>query len=127
MNYLFLIIVLIVIVAVLAVAAFTKFSLSDGGYDRLKFIVTKWDYIVVFIALIVKTFGVSHGIETVAVVAGLGAMLAGLMNISTKNYEDEKITQMCNEDLLKDMLGFNTDLHIMGEKEDEEVDEESEV
>ena len=126
MNYLFLIIVLAVIVAILAVASFSNFELDSEHYDRLKWVVIRWDYIVVFIALIVKTFNVSYGVETVAVVAGIGALLAGLLGISNSNYVGEKMTRMFNEDLLKDMLGFDDDLHIMGELESEEEVEESE-
>ena len=86
MNYLFLIIVLAVIVAILAVASFTNFELDSEHYDRLKWLVIRWDYIVVFIGVIVKTFNVSYGVETVVVVAGIGALLAGLMNISSKAF-----------------------------------------
>lgn len=86
MNYLFLLIVLAVIVAILAIASFSNFELDSEHYDRLKWVVIRWDYIVVFIALIVKTFNVSYGVETVAVVAGIGALLAGLMNISSKAF-----------------------------------------
>ena len=86
MNYLFLIIVLAVIVVILAVASFTNFELDSEHYDRLKWLVIRWDYIVVFIGVIVKTFNVSYGVETVVVVAGIGALLAGLMNISSKAF-----------------------------------------
>lgn len=123
MNYLFLIITLAVIVAILCVAAFSKFKLSNEGYDRLKSVVIKWQYIVVFIALIVKTFDVAYGIETVTIVSGFGAMLAGLMGISNVNYTGEKITEVYNADLLKDMLGFDEDLNLIGEKESEEESE----
>lgn len=127
MNYLFLIITLVVIIGILAVAAFGKFKLSNEGYDRLKAVVVKWQYIVVFIALIVKTFEVAYGIETVTIVSGIGAMLAGLMGISDVNYKGEKITEMYNADLLKDMLGFDEDLNLLGELEsEEEVEDEEE-
>lgn len=86
MNYLFLGIVLAVIVAILAIASFGNFELDSVHYDRLKWLVIRWDYIVVFIALIVKTFEMPYGVETVAIVAGIGALLAGLMNISSKSF-----------------------------------------
>lgn len=86
MNYLFLGIVLAVIVVILAIASFSDFELDSVHYDRLKWLVIRWDYIVVFIALIVKTFEIPYGVETVAVVAGIGALLAGLMNISSKSF-----------------------------------------
>ena len=123
MNYLFLIITLAVIVAILCVAAFSKFKLSNEGYDRLKSVVIKWQYIVVFVALIVKTFDVAYGIETVTIVSGVGALLAGLMGISNVNYTGEKITEVYNADLLKDMLGFDENLNLIGEKESEEESE----
>lgn len=126
MNYLFLIITLTIIVAVLVIAMFTKFCITNEGYDRLKAVVVKWQYIVVFIALIVKTFNVQYGVETVTLVAGIGAMLAGLLDISNSNYHGEKMVKMFNEDLLKDMLGFDADLHLIGELESEEEEEEIE-
>lgn len=86
MNYLFLVIVLAVIVAILAIASFGEFELDSEHYDRLKWLVIRWSYIVVFIGLVAKTFNVPYGTETVTIVAGIGALLAGLMNISSKNF-----------------------------------------
>lgn len=86
MNYLFLIIVLAVIVAILAIASFSNFGLDSEHYDRLKWLVIRWSYIVVFIGVIAKTFNIPYGTETVTVVAAIGAMLAGLMNISSKAF-----------------------------------------
>lgn len=123
MKYLFLIITIAVVLGVLLIATFSKFKLTDEQYDRLKAVVIKWQYLVVFIALIVKTFDVQYGIETVTIVSGFGAMLAGLMGISNANYTGERITNMFNEDLLKDMLGFDEMLHEEGELESEEVTE----
>ena len=124
MNYLFLIITLAVIAVVLLIAGFTKFRLANEGYDRLKWIVIRWSYIVVFIALVAKTFKMPYGLETVAIVTGFGAMLAGLMGISNKNYNDERVTNLLNADLLKDMLGFDEDMHLIGELESEDEEEE---
>ena len=126
MNYLFLIIVLAVIVAILAVASFTNFELDSEHYDRLKWVVLRWTYLVTFLGIIVKTFDVPYGIETVTIVAGFGAMLAGLLGISITNYKGEQMTDLLNEDLLKDMLGFEEDLYHEGEVESEEEVEESE-
>lgn len=86
MNYLFLIIVLAVIVAILAIASFGNFELDSEHYDRLKWVVIRWSYIVVFIGVIAKTFNIPYGTETVTIVAAIGAMLAGLMNISSKSF-----------------------------------------
>ena len=122
MKYLFLIITIAVVLGVLLIATFSKFKLTDEQYDRLKAVVIKWQYLVVFIALIVKTFDVPYGIETVTIVSGFGAMLAGLMGISNANYTGERMTNMFNEDLLKDMLGYDEMLHNEGEKESESED-----
>ena len=70
MSYIFFISVIAVVIMVLAVASFTSFELDDYHYDRLKWITMRWSYIVTFIALIVKTFDISYGIETVTIVAG---------------------------------------------------------
>lgn len=123
MKYLFFIITIAVVLGALLIATFSKFKLTDEQYDRLKAVVIKWQYLVVFIALIVKTFDVQYGIETVTIVSGFGAMLAGLMGISNANYTGERMTNMFNEDLLKDMLGFDEMLHEEGELESEEVTE----
>lgn len=124
MTYAFLITVIAVVLIVLAIASFTSFGLDDYHYDRLKWVVIRWSYLVVFIGLIVKTFEIAYGTETVTLVAGIGAMLAGLLGISNTNYKGEQMTQMFNEDLLKDMLGFNEDLHDMGVDESEEAESE---
>ena len=86
MNYIFLIVVLVVVVAVLAIAAFTNFELDNEHYDRLKAVVIKWSYLVVFIGVIAKTFNIAYGTETVTVVAAIGAMLAGLLEVSTDSH-----------------------------------------
>ena len=126
MNYLFLIVTLVIVVAILCIAAFGKFRLTNEGYDRLKAVVIKWSYLVVFIGLIVKTFDIPYGVETVTIVAGIGAMFAGLLGISNVNFTGEKITEMYNADLLKDMLGFDEDMNLLGQKESEEEVEEDE-
>ena len=123
MEYTFLILVLAIVVIVLAIASFTNFALDNEHYDRLKWIVIRWAYLVTFIALIVKTFEIPYGIETVTLVSGIGAMLAGLLDVSNVNYKGEKVTQMFNDDLLRDMLGFDDESE---DEEEVEEDEESE-
>ena len=86
MNYAFLITVLAIVVIVLAIASFTNFELDSVHYDRLKWVVVKWSYLVVFIGVIVKTFDIAYGTETVTLVAALGAMLAGLLDISNREF-----------------------------------------
>lgn len=88
MSYIFLILVIAAVVAVLAIAMFTNFRLDDEQYDRLKWVVIRWSYLVTFIGLIVKTFEVPFGMETVILVGGIGAMLSGLLGISTQAYEN---------------------------------------
>lgn len=127
MNYAFLIAVVAVVAIVLVIASFTNFGLDNLHYDRLKWVVIRWTYLVTFLGIIVKTFSIPYGIETVTLVAGFGAMLAGLLGISNTNYEGEKIAKMFNEDLLKDMLGFDEDLHLMGKLESEEEEETEEI
>lgn len=106
MNYIFLISVVAVVLAVLVIASFTSFGLDNEHYDRLKWVVIRWSYLVTFIGIIAKTFTMPYGMETVTVVAGIGAMLAGLLGIADGNYTGSKLTKMFNDDLLKDMLGF---------------------
>ena len=86
MNYIFMLAVFAAILAVLGIASFTNFSLDNYHYDRLKWVVARWSYFVVFIGVIVKTFDIPYGVETVTLVAAFGAMLAGLMNISNSNF-----------------------------------------
>lgn len=126
MNYVFLVTVVAIILLILAIASFTDFGLDNEHYDRLKWVVIRWSYLVTFIGIIAKTFTIPYGMETVTIVAGIGAMLAGLLGISNVNYTGEKITEMFNEDLLKDMLGFDEEMHHLGEAECEDEVEESE-
>lgn len=86
MNYAFLIITIVVVLAIIGIAAFTNFRLDNDHYDRLKSLAMKWHYITVFVAAIVKVFEVPYGVETVAVVAAIGALMAGLLGVSTKQY-----------------------------------------
>ena len=125
MKYSFLIATLAAIIAVLTIAVFCKLRLTNEQYDRLKSVVLKWQYLVVFVALIVKTLDVPMGVETVTIVSGLGAMLAGILGVSNTNYQDEKVTQALGEDLLKDILNFDGDLYEEY-PESEETEEESE-
>lgn len=93
MNYIFPIAVFATIAIVLGVASFTNFELDNYHYDRLKWVVIRWSYLVVFIGLIVKTFDIPYGTETVTLVAGLGAMLAGFLGISKSNWDGEEIDE----------------------------------
>lgn len=115
-SYLFLIIVIAVVIAILAIATFTKFKLTNEQYDRLKWLALHWDVFAIFLSLVVKLFDMPYGFETVSLVVGIGAALGGILDIANKNYEGEKITKMFNEDLLKEMVGYEEYT-----EEDEEV------
>lgn len=93
MTYLFLIIVIAVVLGVIAVAAFTNLCLDNEHYDRLKWLADRWDYIGVFIAVLVKLFDFPYGMETVEVVIAIGALMAGILGVSAKNYygQEEEI------------------------------------
>ena len=91
MNYIFPIAVFATVAIVLAIASFTNFEMDNFHYDRLKWVVSKWAYITTFIGLIVKTFDFPYGVETVTIVAGFGAMLAGFVDISKKNWDGETV------------------------------------
>lgn len=93
MTYIFPIAVFATVAIVLAIASFTNFEMDNFHYDRLKWIVSKWAYITTFIGLIVKTFDFPYGVETVTIVAGFGAMLAGFVDISAKNWDGEELDE----------------------------------
>lgn len=98
-SYLFLIIVIVVVIAILAIATFTRFKLSNEQYDRLKWLAIRWDVLVVFIGLIVKLFDMAYGLETVSLVAGIGAALGGLLDISSRNFESEEVAGMLDNEV----------------------------
>lgn len=119
MNYVFLIVTIGIIMAVLGVAAFSNFELDDKHYDRLKWLTIRWSYIVTFIGLIAKTFNMPYGVETVTVVAGIGALMAGLMGISTNNWKLTQPQNSFNADSFDEMLS-----EVMDDEDTEEVSEE---
>lgn len=102
-EMLFFIIVIALIAAILAAATFSRFEIRNEQYDRLKWIVVRWSYLVVFISLIVKTFDIEYGVETVTIVSGIGALLAGLMGISAQNYYVNGEQSKFNADALEEM------------------------
>lgn len=123
MNYIFLVIVVLVVVAVLAIAAFTNFALDNEHFDRLKWLAMKWHYITAFVALLVKLFEFPYGMETVLVVAGIGALMAGLLGLSTKNYYAEKLQTTFNNESIEEMM---SDFDECLEQEMEENNENEE-
>ena len=109
MNYIFLIAVIGVIAVVLGIAMFTNFELDDKHYDRLKWLVERWHYITVFIGLIVKTFNIAYGVETVTIVAGFGALIAGLLGISTSNWKLDQPQITFNDESLTEMMDVSAE------------------
>ena len=117
MAYLFLIIVIAIVLAVIAIAAFTNLELDDEHYDRLKWLAIRWSVLVTFLGVLIKTFNFAYGTETVTVVAAIGALMAGLLGISAKNYY-----------AVAEQTSFNCDdfLEMADEWEGEENEEDEE-
>jgi hypothetical protein len=88
MKYAFLISVLAVLG--IAVTAITLYGvkLNNEQYDRLKSIVINWSAITALLGVIVATFNVSYGAETITVVAAIGVFLARCLNVSIANFND---------------------------------------
>lgn len=120
MSYLFLIIVIAVVAAVLGIAAFTSLELDNWHYERLKWVVMRWSFLVTFIGVIVKTFSIPYGVETVTIVAALGALMAGLLGISTTNYYADAVQSTYNGESLPEMMDEPEDY----EEYETEVDED---
>ncbi len=104
MSYLFLIIVIAVVGIVLGIAAFTNLELDNWHYERLKWVVMRWSFLVTFIGVIVKTFQIAYGVETVTIVAALGALMAGILGISTTNYYVDAVQSSFNGESLPEMM-----------------------
>lgn len=105
-NYIFLIAVIAIVLAIICIAAFGNFVLDDEHYDRLKYLVERWAAITTFVGLLAKTFSFSYGVETVTIVAGIGALLKGILDKSAKNYYSEKPQDDFNYDAFLDMVDF---------------------
>jgi TRAP-type C4-dicarboxylate transport system permease large subunit len=114
------------VLAILAIAAFTNLELDDKHYDRLKWLALKWHYITAFIAAIVKVGNFPYGIETVAIVAAIGALLAGILGISAGNYYKVRSTahEMTDEDYLEAVLSAGIDEYPEEDEEDEYEDDD---
>lgn len=98
-----------------------KFKLSDAVYDFLKwFALTAIPAIEAFWLTVGKVWGFPHLTEIGTTIAAVGLLIAALIGVSTVNYNKDKQTEIFNEDLLKDMLGFTEELHREGEIESED-------
>ena len=95
-------------------------KLSNKTYDVLKYITT-----IVLPALGTLYFALSgiwgfpYGKQIVGTITAVVAFLGVCLGISNKNYKEDGITEVFNEDLLKDMLGYEEMLHEDGELESE--------
>ena len=88
-NYLFLISVVTILVLGLMAITFCKFQLNNDQYDRLKYVVIKWPAITAFLSVIVSTFKtIPYGVETVTIVAAIGVLLAEILNVSKKRFNE---------------------------------------
>lgn len=86
-NYLFLIIVLVVLLVGVGVLTFVDFKLTDAQYDRIRNITLKWPGITTLLGVIVSTFSIPYGEETITIVSAVGAFMAYVLGISSKVYD----------------------------------------
>lgn len=96
-------------------------KLDNKTYDILKYVaLIALPAIQVFWLTIGKIWNISYTVEIGATIGAVALLLGTLLGVSTRNYYEEEQTQMFNEDLLKDMLGYEEVLHEEGVKESEE-------
>ena len=88
MKYLFLIVVLAVLAVAVTGVTLYGVRLTNEQYDRLKGIVIKWSGITTLLGVIVATFEVPYGEQTITTVAAIGAFLAYMLGVSDKHYTD---------------------------------------
>lgn len=94
---------------------------DNRTYDILKYVaLIALPAIQVFWLTIGKIWNISYTVEIGATIGAVALLLGTLLGVSTRNYYEDEQTQMFNEDLLKDMLGYEEVLHEEGEKESEE-------
>lgn len=91
MNYIFPIAVFGAVAIVLGIAMFTNFELDNYHYDRLKWVVERWHWFATFVGVLVDVLKMPYALQTLTIVVALGAMLAGVLNISRKNWDGETV------------------------------------
>ncbi|MBQ1297705.1 MAG: hypothetical protein IIY21_26945 [Clostridiales bacterium] len=91
MTYIFPIAVFASVAVVLGLAMFTNFELDNYHYDRLKWIVERWHYFDVFVGVLVDALDMPYALQTLTIVVAFGAMLAGFLGISRKNWDGETV------------------------------------
>ena len=94
----------VIVVLGIAITAITLYGikLNNEQYDRLKGIVIKWSAITTLLGVIVATFRVPYGAETITVVAAIGAFMARCLDVSASNYNDGAIIYEDEEPLADD-------------------------
>lgn len=94
---------------------------DNRTYDILKYVaLIALPATQVFWLTIGKIWNISYTVEIGATIGAVALLLGTLLGVSTRNYYEEEQTQMFNEDLLKDMLGYEEVMHEEGVKESEE-------
>lgn len=102
-------------------------KISNRLYDFLKWLaLVAIPGLETFWLTIGKVWSLPYVVEIGTTISAVGLLIAALIGVSTVAYRKEGVTNMFNEDLLKDMLGFDEDLHLEGELESEGEAEESE-
>lgn len=101
-------------------------KLSNKTYDTLKIIVWVFAPLATLIAAVCVIWGVPYSEQITATLAAINAFLGSLLGKSNADYNKGQATEVFNADLLKDMLGFDEDMNLLGEKESEAEVEESE-
>lgn len=96
----------------------TKMKLSNRLYDTLKWITT-----IVLPALGTLYFALSgiwgfpYGEQIVGTITAIVTFLGVILGISNYQYKEDGQTQMFNEDLLKDMVGYDERVEDIEESE----------
>ena len=95
-------------------------KMTDKTYDVLKVAVWIFVPLASFISAVCVIWKVPMAEQITATLTAFNTFLGALLHKTSKDWYEDNETQMFNEDLLKDMLGFNEDLYEEGEKESEE-------
>ena len=93
--------------------------MTNKQYDTLKTIALIITPVLAFLASCVTIWGIPYGEQIVGTITAVVTFLGVCLGISNKNYKEDGITEVFNEDLLKDMLGYEEMLHEDGELESE--------
>ena len=93
---------------------------NSKTYDLLKFIaLTVLPAIEALWLTLGGIWNFPYVTEIGATIAAVDVFLGTLLGISNAQFKKEGMTQVFNEDLMKDMLGYEEMLHEEGEKESE--------